>query len=72
MVHIGKGQEAGEPALSEEGRLTVKRKSGPFGDAENLFALSWEVLGLWHGEGTRSGLEPTGCVQGEGLKVHQG
>lgn len=68
MVHIGKGQEAGEPALKEEGKLTLKRKSGPLRDAENLFELSWEVSGLWHGEGTRSGLEPMGCVQGEDLR----
>lgn len=46
VVHIGKGQEAGEPALSEEERPILKRKSGPLGDAEDFFELSWEVSGL--------------------------
>lgn len=62
VVHSGKGQEAGEPALCEEGRPTLKRKSGPLGDAGDLFELSWEVSGLWHGEGIRSGLQPMGYV----------
>lgn len=40
VVHIGKGQEAGEPALSEEERSLLKRKAGPLGDAEDFFELS--------------------------------